>query len=125
MQKNISFGSFALQVKLLPYRHAEDNLLKAMIEAHIFLIVSVALALKGLDADGENAELKVYYDSVLIAGFVVAVPVSFFGAIVAKRTVIQRVLREPTATTTVDEQSVEATTTCGCCPSTSIAWMRW
>ena len=103
----ISFGSFALQVKLAPYRHAEDNLLKAMIEAHIFLIVSIALALKGLEADNEYAGYKNYYDGALIAGFVVAVPVSFFGAILAKRRVIGNALREAAAAST-DDQSTEA-----------------
>ena len=34
----ISFASFALQVRMTPYRHAEDNLLKAAVEVHIFLV---------------------------------------------------------------------------------------
>ena len=34
----ISFVSFSLQVKLTPYRHAEDNVLKAAVEMHIFLV---------------------------------------------------------------------------------------
>ena len=34
----ISFVSFSLQVKLTPYRHTEDNVLKAAVEMHIFLV---------------------------------------------------------------------------------------
>jgi hypothetical protein len=43
----------------------------------------------------------------LIAGFVVAVPVSFFGAILAKRRVIGKALREAAAAS-ADDQSTEA-----------------
>ena len=39
------------QVKLTPYRHAEDNVLKVAVEAHIFLLVSIALVLKSLRAE--------------------------------------------------------------------------
>ena len=36
--RHCSFVSFSLQVKLTPYRHAEDNVLKAAVEMHIFLV---------------------------------------------------------------------------------------
>ena len=49
-----------------------------------------------------------HLDQCALGNVLVAVPVSVFGAIVAKRTGIRRVLQEPTVTTTASEQSVEA-----------------
>ena len=83
----ISFTSFSLQVKLEPYKHWEDNLFKAAVEVHIFLLVSVALVLKCLRY-GEGAADEVlpigFYDTVLIGSFVVGIPAGFGGDDLAK-----------------------------------------
>ena len=42
----LSFGFFAGHVRTLPYRHFEDNILKATTEIHLFLIMVLVLALK-------------------------------------------------------------------------------
>jgi hypothetical protein len=110
LANTISFGSFALQVKLMPYRHAEDNLLKAAVEIHIFLLVSVALALKGLrhdQAHGTGSESEMLYDVVLIISFVLMVPIAFIWAVMAKRKMMEKALREASARV-ADEQSTEA-----------------
>ena len=82
----ISFGSFSLQVKLVPYRHSEDNLLKAAVEVHIFLLVSIALVLKALriEAGGEVVPESVY-DVVLVSSFIAAVPVGFVWAVAQQK----------------------------------------
>jgi hypothetical protein len=41
-----SFGFFAAHMKTQPYRHAEDNLLTAMTEIHLFAIMMLCLILK-------------------------------------------------------------------------------
>ena len=94
----ISFTSFSLQVKLEPYKHWEDNLFKAAVEVHIFLLVSVALVLKCLRY-GEGAADEVlpigFYDTVLIGSFVVGILAGFAATICAKRKMMEQVLHEP------------------------------
>jgi hypothetical protein len=96
----ISFITFSMQITLQPYKHWEDNLLKAAVEVHIFLLVSVALVLKCLRY-GEGAADEVlpvgFYDTVLIGSFVVGVPVGFLATICAKRAMMQQVLQDPLA----------------------------
>jgi hypothetical protein len=94
----ISFTSFSMQVKLEPYKHWEDNLFKAAVEVHIFLLVSVALVLKCLRY-GEGVADEVlpigFYDTVLIGSFIIGIPAGFAATICAKRTMIEQVLQEP------------------------------
>ena len=71
----ISFESFSLQVKLVPYRHSEDNLLKAAVEVHIFLLVGIALVLKALRIEAGGEVVPSRYDVVLVSSFIAAVPV--------------------------------------------------
>jgi hypothetical protein len=96
----ISFTSFSLQVKLEPYKHWEDNLFKAAVEVHIFLLVSVALVLKCLRY-GEGAADEVlsigFCDTVLIGSFIVGIPVGFAATVCAKRRMMEQVLIEPAA----------------------------
>jgi hypothetical protein len=96
----ISFVTFSLQITLQPYKHWEDNLFKAAVEVHIFLLVSVALVLKCLRY-GEGAADEVlpigFYDTVLIGSFVVGIPVGLAATICAKRRMMEQVLQEPVA----------------------------
>ena len=95
----ISFVTFSLQITLQPYKHWEDNLFKAAVEVHIFLLVSVALVLKCLRY-GEGAADEVlpigFYDTVLIGSFIVGIPTGFAATIWAKRRMMAEVLQEPT-----------------------------
>jgi hypothetical protein len=101
----ISFTSFSLQVKLEPYKHWEDNLFKAAVEVHIFLLVSVALVLKCLRY-GEGAADEVlpigFYDTILIGSFILGIPVGFVATICAKRRMMEQVLQEPVAAVETD-----------------------
>jgi hypothetical protein len=96
----ISFVTFSLQITLQPYKHWEDNLFKAAVEVHIFLLVSVALVLKclryGEGAAGEVLSIG-FYDTVLIGSFIVGIPAGFAATICAKRRMIEQVLQEPAA----------------------------
>ena len=96
----ISFVTFSLQITLQPYKHWEDNLFKAAVEVHIFLLVSVALVLKCLRY-GEGAADEVlpigFYDTVLIGSFLVGIPAGFAATICAKRRMMEQVLQEPAA----------------------------
>ena len=56
----LSFGFFALQVKLNPYRHKPDNVLRAATEFHVFIIIMVALALGKTDLSRENITAEGY-----------------------------------------------------------------
>eukprot|EP01051_Picozoa_sp_SAG22_P000977 SAG22_NODE_33_length_27588_cov_104.174652_8_plen_124_part_00 len=86
----------------------EDNLLKAAVEAHIFLLVSVALVLKGLRVEaGHNGEVvpEWAYDVVLVVSFVVGVPMAFVWAVSRKKTMIEQALGEAAV---ADKQSLAA-----------------
>ena len=104
----ISFTSFSLQVKLEPYKHWEDNLFKAAVEVHIFLLVSVALVLKCLRY-GEGAADEVlpigFYDTVLIGSFIVGIPAGFAATVCAKRRMMEQVWQEPAATSADGDDS--------------------
>ena len=42
----LSFGFFALQMKVWPYKAAADNVLRALTELHVFIVITTALVLK-------------------------------------------------------------------------------
>ena len=91
----ISFASFSLQVRLEPYQHWEDNLFKAAVEVHIFLLVSIALVLKclhGKDAADEEVLPVIFYDVVLVCSFVIGIPLGFVSAICAKRSMMEQAM---------------------------------
>ena len=79
----LSFGFFALQVKVYPYKISQDNVFRAITECHVFLVIVSALTLQKIDLTrevmGETA-----YDGTLLATFILMVPVSFVIAVVAK-----------------------------------------
>jgi hypothetical protein len=101
----ISFVTFSLQITLQPYKHWEDNLFKAAVEVHIFLLVSVALVLKCLQY-GEGAADEVlpigFYDMVLIGSFIVGIPAGFAATICAKWRMMEQVLQERAAVAGAD-----------------------
>ena len=66
-----SFCFALLHVKTLPFRHWEDNLLKMMIEAHIFVVLLLVLTLK-TDLHGETLTAE-YYDRITSALLLVMV----------------------------------------------------
>ena len=110
----ISFGCFALQVHLTPYKHWEDNVLKMAIELQIFLTVTVALVLKCLQFQTEATDARVdadidVYDFVLIFSFFLLVPATFVWAVCAKRSMmlnsIQEDLSQSSGVTTGDTAS--------------------
>jgi hypothetical protein len=71
--------------------------LKAAVEVHIFLLVSVALVLKclhGEDVAVEEVLPVVFYDVVLIASFVIGIPVGFMGAVYAKKAMMKVAMEE-------------------------------
>ena len=87
--------------------------MKAAVEIHIFLLVSVALVLKclrGTDVAAEELLPVEIYDGVLITSFVVGILLGFIGAVWAKRKMITQALEEPalTQSDTSDDGSVAA-----------------
>ena len=79
----LCFLFFSLQMKMFPYRHAEDNWLKACTEAQIFLTVVVAMLLK-CDMSTEAIQMPTY-DTLLVCSFMFLTPIPFVLAIWAKR----------------------------------------
>eukprot|EP01045_Picozoa_sp_COSAG04_P006008 COSAG04_NODE_288_length_17855_cov_32.496621_7_plen_648_part_00 len=83
-----SFIFFAGHVRSLPYRHWEDNVLKAATEFHLFLIMVLVLALK-TDLSSETYSESVY-DTVAFVLWVLFVPVAFLACLWSKwRAVVQ------------------------------------
>ena len=68
----LSFGFFALQMKTWPYKLEADNLLRAATEMHVFIVISITLALKN-DLSWEGVGVDVY-DYSLFLSFIVLVP---------------------------------------------------
>ena len=71
-----SFVFFALHIKSWPFRHPQDNILKACMEAHIFLVLQLVLTMK-TDLHGE-ALLPGDYDMLTLVSFLVLVPGGVF-----------------------------------------------
>jgi hypothetical protein len=66
-----SFVFFAAHIRALPFRHIEDNVLKATTEAHLFIILILVLALKsGLENDVVDES---FYDTICTALFFIFV----------------------------------------------------
>ena len=83
-----SFVFFAAHVRTLPFRHFEDNVLKATTEAHLFIILVLALTLKsGL----ENEQFdESFYDTACTVLFVIFVPLALIACVAHKwHTVVQ------------------------------------
>eukprot|EP01051_Picozoa_sp_SAG22_P007109 SAG22_NODE_489_length_9845_cov_5.954550_9_plen_401_part_00 len=104
----ISFISFSVQVKLAPYKHSEDNVLKSAVEVHIFFLVSIALVLKGLRSEaGGEVIPEGAYDILLILSFVIGIPGTFVWTVSRKKKMMEQALREA-AVTIADKQSAVA-----------------
>eukprot|EP01046_Picozoa_sp_COSAG06_P029965 COSAG06_NODE_2819_length_6234_cov_2.814996_1_plen_1898_part_00 len=77
-----SFVFFAAHVRALPFRHMEDNVLKATTEAHLFTILVLVLTLKsGLENEVLDEE---FYDTACTVLFVIFVPLAFIICIAHK-----------------------------------------
>jgi hypothetical protein len=74
-----SFIFFAAHIRTLPYRHMEDNILKATTEGHLFIVFLMVLTLKS-DLHGEvlGADAYDFWATVL---FVIMVPCTAIGCI--------------------------------------------
>jgi serine/threonine protein kinase len=82
------FFFFAGHVRKLPFRHWEDNVLKATSELHIFMMLVLVLALKS-DVSSETFD-SAAYDVAATAMFVLFVPTALIGSIISKwRTVVR------------------------------------
>ena len=78
----LSFGFFSAHIKYMPYRHIEDNMLRATTELHLFIVMQMVLTLKG-DLSGEMWDVK-SYDLIATVLFVIFVPVALVVCIVYK-----------------------------------------
>ena len=79
----LSFGFFALQVRVCPYKIREDNAFRAVTECHVFIVIGIALTLQKIDLTREAMGADAY-DWTLFTTFILMVPVSFVVAVVAK-----------------------------------------
>ena len=106
----VSCTSLVLQVHLAPYKHAEDNTFKAVVEVHIFLVVTIAPILKGMKEKG-NSEAEIVsvevYDALLVSSFVAAILVGFVWTVWAKRSMMKAALRERAALDSSDSLDSE------------------
>ena len=76
------FFFFAAHVHTKPYRHIEDNVLKATTELHLFLMMLLVMACK---TDMENERFDVNnFDSVATVMFIIFVPVTALLCIASK-----------------------------------------
>jgi hypothetical protein len=83
-----SFVFFAAHIRALPFRHIEDNVLKATTEAHLFIILIVVLALKsGLENDVVDES---FYDTICTALFFIFVVLAAIFCIAHKWRVVVR-----------------------------------
>ena len=106
----VSCTSLVLQVHLSPYKHGEDNVFKAVVEVHIFLVVTIAPALKQLRANDAQMEIvsAQAYDAVLVVSFVVSIVVGFVWTVCAKRDTMKAALRERAVACSDDEEESSA-----------------
>ena len=80
----VAVGSLAVQLRLEPYRAAEANLLKALVDAQIFLTFLVSFILRVLASDdgapaprgrrGRSRALPLAHDNILIPHDIILIP---------------------------------------------------
>ena len=106
----VSCASLVLQVHLSPYKHTEDNVFKAVVEVHIFLVVTIAPVLNQLRADDAEAEMvsAQAYDAVLVISFVASIVVGFVWTVCAKRDTMKAALRERAVASSDDAEESSA-----------------
>jgi serine/threonine protein kinase len=96
------FFFFAGHLLKLPFRHFEDNVLKATSELHIYLMLVLVLALKS-DVSSETFDSD-SYDIAATAMFVLFVPVALIGSIVSKfRTIVRDEIDAGTQSSQLDQ----------------------
>ena len=100
----LSFGFFALHVKTLPFRYWEDNLLKGMVEAHVFVVLLFALTLK-VDLQGESLDSDMY-DTITTVSCVIMVPGTAIVTMILKCTLTDDAWRGVQQSTGSDERSM-------------------
>jgi hypothetical protein len=79
----MAFFFFAVQVKINPYRHRQDNWLRALTELHVFIIVLVAITMIKTDTSRERVSAQAY-NVILFVTFVAFVPAAFMVAVFTK-----------------------------------------
>ena len=72
----LSFLFFALQVKICPYKIAQDNTFRAATEFHVFIVIAIALILGKIDLSRE-AWKTVFYDMTLFFSWLILLPLGF------------------------------------------------
>jgi hypothetical protein len=72
----VSLFFVALHTRTWPYKLAADNILRLLTELHVFVMIVIALALKG-DLEDETFGVT-FYDWLALVSFVVCVPLPFF-----------------------------------------------
>lgn len=78
----LSFFFFGLHLRLMPFRHVEDNILRGTSETHLFIIMAMVLTLRS-DLSDERWGVETY-DMVATVLFVLFVPVAMVATIVYK-----------------------------------------
>ena len=94
----LSFAFFSLHMKTWPYKIEQDNILRATTEAHVFIVIMVALVLKQ-DLTFEFFQ-EGFYDALLLGSFIVCVPLAAFVAVISKLKYVRQVLSRERGTKT-------------------------
>ena len=84
----LSFFFFSAHIKYMPYRHIEDNALRATTELHLFLVMQMVLTLKG-DLSGEIWNIETY-DMLATVLFILFVPVGTQSLIHSLRMIVDK-----------------------------------
>lgn len=98
----LSFAFFSLQMKTWPYKIEQDNLFRASTEAHVFIVIMVALVLKN-DLRWEMMGIEAY-DMILFISFIALVPMAGLLAVFSKLKYVQDVLNKPRSTTSAKDR---------------------
>eukprot|EP01046_Picozoa_sp_COSAG06_P054339 COSAG06_NODE_9647_length_1852_cov_1.118654_2_plen_439_part_01 len=86
-----AFGFFALQVKVSPYKIAQDNTFRAATEFHVFIVIVCALVLEKTDVTREGFTTGAY-DWSLFVTWVICIPGAFVVTVISKLRFVKRVL---------------------------------
>ena len=102
----LSFGFFALQMSTMPYKLKQDNLLRALTEGHVFVVILAAMILRS-DLRWEIVDVG-FYDWVLFISFIIMVPCAACAAVLSKVRYVIRVLATQTDAGNVGQQQTLA-----------------
>ena len=87
----LSFLFFALQVRIRPYKIAQDNAFRAATEFHVFIVIVIALILGKVDLSRE-ALTSEFYDMALFFSWLILLPLGFIFTVVSKLRFVKEVL---------------------------------